>query len=471
MTVTARIQQLAFSGGEWSSARRGRIDLAKYPMSLEYMIGFIPGIGGDAERAPGFGFIAAAKDDTNAPRLLPVVYNDVQSYMLELGEEYIRFFMLGGQIKTVSPDEIYEIPSPWAAEDVWRLQHAQRSDTTFIAGGARDYPPQLLQRVKHASWTLNGWQSNTGPFLDPNDSAITLLPSGVTGSITLTASASLFEPEHATNGGALFRLDEFNTNGYSMWEPAKTYANGDLVRFGPNVYQAVHGTTKTSGAVAPVHTQGRRFDGQATGTTNCEWEYLHSGYGVVRITAVASATSATATVLSRLPSTSAVTTWREGAFSDVRGWPVAVGFAGNRLWWLGTRTQPRSAWGSVGGDPFDFTPGPLDDDAVTLTLESIESNPIRSAAEQGGILYALTSQRVYRISGPNDAPIRPADPVARAVSGEGSSGLQPVNVGRAILFPGSSGMQMFELSFAVEADTDAARDLTVLADHILEPGQ
>ena len=54
----------------------------------------------------------------------------------------------------------------------------------------------------------------------------------------------------------------FNTNGYSMWEPAKTYALNAVVRHGPNVYICTH--AGATGAVAPVHTEDRRYDGQTS---------------------------------------------------------------------------------------------------------------------------------------------------------------------------------------------------------------
>lgn len=462
MTVERKIPQLAFNAGEISNRRRGRIDLAKYPMAVEYMINFIACTAGEAERAPGFQFIGQAKDHTDAPRLMGVTYNDVQAYMVELGAEYARFFMLGAQIQEAG-GALYEIATPYAAEDVWWLQRAQRSDTTFLAGGARRYAPQLLVRTSHANWSIEEWTCDTGPFLDPNDSAITVTPSGVTGSITLSASASLFDADMV---GALWRVEEEDTNAYSMWETAKAYILGAVARFGPNVYECT--TAGTSGAVAPVHTEGKRWDGKLS--ASAEWKYLHSGYGVARITAYTNATTVTATVLSLLPSTSPTKNWREGAFSDHRGWPVAVAFSGGRLWWLGTRYQPRTCWGSVGGNPFDFSPGPLADDAVTITLESIESNPIRAAAERGKVLYAFTSRRAYKIAGNQGAAITPDSNGADKVAGVGSNGVQPVDVGRAILFLDQSGVRLQELAFSEAAGDDAARNLSRLAEHMLRPG-
>jgi hypothetical protein len=470
MTVSQRISQLAFNAGEWGPDLDGRIDLAKYAMAARYIINRIPAVQGKLERRPGTAYIADVKDHANPPRIIDFVYNDVQSYIVELGDEYARFFMLGGQLAQSGAP--YEIATPYAVEDLNWLQVAQRSDTMFIAGGAKGYAPSILQRSAHTSWSIPLWNCDTGPFNDVNDTSTTITPSATSGSVTLTASASLFATGHAPDGGglypgALFRIEEDSTDGYSMWEPAKSYNSNDVVRYGTNVYQQVSGSTKTSGSVAPVHLTGDRFDGQASSA--CKWRYLHSGYGIVRITAVTNATTATATVLSLLPSTSAVRNWREGAFSAYRGWPVAVTLFQQSLYWGGSKSYPRRIWRSVGGNPFDFTPGALADDAMFFDLEGRDANPIRALSE-GDALYAHTARRVHRISGTNNGPIKPDDRIAPVVGGVGSNGVQPVNVGRAILFPDQSGRRFQELAYDEAAGNSAARDLSRIATHILRPG-
>lgn len=471
MTISQKIPQLAFNAGEWGPKLDGRIDLAKYPMAARYIINRIPGVNGELERRPGTQYIADVKTHASPPRIIDFVYNDVQAYLIELGELYARFFMLGGQLANAGVP--YEIVTPYAVGDVSWLQTALDSDSMFIAGGAKGYAPRTLQRAAHTSWSIPLWACDTGPFNDLNGTTTTITPSAVTGSITLTASAALFDEDHEPDGGglypgALFRIEEDTTDGYSMWEPAKSYANNDIVRFGSNVYSQVAGSTKTSGTVAPVHLQDDRYDGQVSSA--CKWRYLHSGYGIVRITAVASATSASATVISRLPGTGAVRNWREGAFSQYRGWPVAVALFAQSLFWAGSKSYPRRVWRSVGGDPFDFTPGANADDAMFFDLKGRDANPIRALAE-GAALYAWTASRVHRISGTNDGPIKPDDRIAPVVAGVGSNGVQPINVGRAILFIDQSGQRTQELSFAVDADTDAARNLSRIATHILQPGQ
>lgn len=460
MTSPKKYPQLSFNAGEVAPELKGRIDLDKYAAGCTLAVNFILRDYGGAERRPGFGYVTAVKDGTKPPRIIPFIYNDVQAYIVEMGDLYARFYMLGGQIAIASVP--YEIVTPFEIADVWRVQYASRGDVTWLAHPS--YHTQTLSRVAHSNWTMADWDSDTGPFLDPNDTTITMTPSVTTGTGTLTASAAYFDADMV---GGLFRIEEDDTNIYSMWEPAKAYILNAVVRYGSNVYICTH--AGTSGAVAPVHVTGKRYDGQLASA--CEWSYQHSGYGVARVTGWTSATQVSITVLSRLPSTGAVTNWREGAFSDYRGWPTACCFQGSRLWLAGTRYQPQTCWGSVAGNPYDFTPGALADDAVTFTILAQDANPIRNLAEANKALYVYTASRVYAISGTNGAPIKPDDIVRTAVTRRGSNGVQPVNIDRAIVFVDQSGKRVQELSYAIDADADAARNLNKFGSHILRPGR
>lgn len=459
MTSPQKIPQLSFNGGEISPELQGRIDLAKYGTGVNYALNFILRDYGGAERRPAFGYLGQPKNPAFGARVIPFVFNDTQAYVCEFGELYARFWMLGGQI--TSGGTPYEIATPYPFADIDRVQYAQSADVMWLTLQSKRI--QTLTRSAHSSWAMANWASETGPFLDPNATTTTLTPGAVTGTGTLTASAALFDANHI---GAIFRIEEDDTNSYSMWAPAIAYTVGQVARYGANVYECT--TAGTTGAVAPTHTTGKRWDGKAS--ASAEWLYLHSGYGVVRITSFSSATSVGYTVLSRLPSTSAVRNWREGAFSDFRGWPAAVALSGERLWFASTPTQPQTVWGSRIGAFDDFTPGANADDAVTFTIVAREANPIRTMAERKG-LYLFTSRRVYRVTGANGGPIKPDDIFVTPMTSQGSNGVQPVDVDRAILAVDQSGKRVQEIGYQVEADDDASRDLNKLATHILRPGR
>lgn len=98
----------------------------------------------------------------------------------------------------------------------------------------------------------------------------------------------------------------------------------------------------------------------------------------VEITAIASATQASATVKQNLVNTSAHKDWEEQALSAVRGWPVSVCFHQDRLVIGGSRDQPNRLWLSKSSDLFNFDLGEaLDDEAIEFALLSDQVNAIR----------------------------------------------------------------------------------------------
>src|SRR5690606_30260188 len=99
------------------------------------------------------------------------------------------------------------------------------------------------------------------------------------------------------------------------------------------------------------------------------WTFQHAGHGWVRITGYTSATIVTADVMSQLPSTSPTKKWREGAWSNRKGWPAAIGFYEDRLFFANTREQPQTLWASASGAYDRFSPtdngvSVLDDTAI-----------------------------------------------------------------------------------------------------------
>ena len=91
-----RLIQPSFAGGEVSSEISSRVDLAKRAVAVEKAENFTVRVEGGMESRAGQRFIAQAKGAQ--VRLLPFEYNSEQTFVLEMGEQYIRFHSQGGQI-------------------------------------------------------------------------------------------------------------------------------------------------------------------------------------------------------------------------------------------------------------------------------------------------------------------------------------------------------------------------------------
>ena len=95
-----KIIQPSLAGGEVSPAIGARVDIAKYKTSLEVCENAFVQVHGGVSNRPGLEFVAEVKDSTKITRILPFEYNTEQTYILEVGNLYIRVHKDGGQVLT-----------------------------------------------------------------------------------------------------------------------------------------------------------------------------------------------------------------------------------------------------------------------------------------------------------------------------------------------------------------------------------
>ena len=108
-------------------------------------------------------YINTVKDSSKSTRLIPFVFSRDESYVLEFGDLYIRFYTDGAQV--TSGGSVYEIASPWSQTEIWDLHFAQANDVMYIVHSA--FKPRKLSRTGAASWTL-ATPSLTGAPWDGN---------------------------------------------------------------------------------------------------------------------------------------------------------------------------------------------------------------------------------------------------------------------------------------------------------------
>lgn len=450
--------QNAFNAGEWSPKLKGRSDLAKYKNACAVLENFIPEVYGPASKRPGTRFVNEVKTASKKVRLISFEFSTTQAYILELGDQYMRFYMDGGVI--LSGGSPYEIATPYLEAELFDVHFTQSADVLYMAHP--NHPPQKLSRLAHDSWTIADVVFDWPPFNSENVSATTITASAVTGAgITLTASAATFNANHV---GTYFKLAEVISSKYDNWEAGKAITTGDKRVYGGNLYEA--SSTATTGARPPIHTKGTESDG------GVNWDFLHDGAGYAEITAYTSTTVVTATVVKRLPDSSLTGTekWSEGAWSDYRGWPKSLAFYEDRLWFAGSINKPQTLWASTSGDYENHKYGTNDDDALNYTINSQSVNTIEWMSP-GKILAVGTSagEFIVRASSLEEA-ITPTNVKITPQTTYGSASSQPLKIGNATLFTQRSGRKMRELAYQFERDAYVAPNLTILAEHILESG-
>ena len=239
--------QPSMAGGEFSPSLYARVDISKYAIGLKRCRNFSVLPHGGIRNRPGTKMVAAAGNSSYPVRLIPFVAGSGVSYVLEMGQSYIRFFTADAQVQASSTvtawatstayvvgnfvtnsgttyycivahtsgtfatdlaagkwraQTAYEIPSPYTGADLADLKFSQNAGTIYFAHP--DYAPRQLVFTSGDNWTLSTFANTNGPFrLQNTNSAHTLSASALTGSITLTSSQALFNSGHVD---ALFEL-------------------------------------------------------------------------------------------------------------------------------------------------------------------------------------------------------------------------------------------------------------------------
>lgn len=479
----------SFNAGELSPLIDGRTDQEKYFAGCKRLRNFIPTVQGPVTRRGGTRYLGATKGNLRA-WFMPFEFNQAQSYVLELTDLKMRFWVNRGQL--LSAGAPYEIPTPWSAvnlvteEGTLSLRSVQSGDVMWVVHNEGAVRPQKLSRLGATSWTLADVDFENGPFedIDP-DSTVTVTASGTTGVITLTASSAIFTDDDI---GTAFYMEQKDAAGIKTWQVQTATGGGVYRKYEGNYYLSTDtGGTGRTGAKPPVHTEGRVWDGPA-GTSidttksdgdGVEWEYRHSGYGWAKITAIGGGgTTATATVILnngrlQLPAsftTTGTTRWAKSAFSQARGWPTSVAFFRERLVYARNRELFFSVVGAY--DDFSRKDGPdiTKETAIKLQIASDRLDLIRWITPSAALLVG-TARNELSIQEQTTTQVFAADNAASMPQTEyGSRLLEPIRVGTAVLFIQRAGRKLREMIYDYASDRYKADDLTVLSEHIVDAG-
>lgn len=356
---------------------------------------------------------------------------------------------------------VYTVATPWDSSDIFEINYAAKNDVLTVLHP--DYYPRDMTRTGNTAWTINNFGNVEGPFQDKNAGAITITASGVTGSVTLTASAALFD---AGMVGELFYIEQEPTDATKTWEVGKSITSGDIRRAGANYYQAAN--TATTGTVKPDHLEGSATDGD-NGVT---WNYLHSGFGIAQITGFTNSTTVTATVINRLPNnvtSTATTIWAKAAWSASQGYPSAAAYHKQRFVLGGTPQAPNRSWYSgVGARAFFGKSNPiLADESFKVDLDTTEVEAIRHFIPLKQLI-ALTNNSGQLINGQNNVLDATSPPVADVQEYSGSAKVKPLVIGNTALFVEDTGDIVRSLNYELDSDSFTGIDLTARSPHLFE---
>ena len=400
------VQLTNFTGGELSPRLDGRNDLAKYPTGCKTLENMIVFPHGSAARRSGTQFVAEVKDSSKETRLIPFEFSTTQTYMLEFGNQYIRFYKDDGQI--LSGGSAYEISSPYLEAELFDIKYAQSADVMYICHPS--HPVQKLSRTGHTSWTLADVDFTEGPFMDHNIETTTLTPShkdvGQTSTVTASSTTGINSNQGflSTDVGRLLHI----TDGHLK-------------------ITSVTSTTVVVGTViVGLNETGSTTDfalGSFSDTT---------GYP------------------------SCVTFFEQRlVFAATLSQPQTIFF---------------SKSGDYENMDDGYHETVADDDAIVYTIASNQVNAIRFMTATRTLIIGTAGGEFAVSGGGADVAITPTNILIKKQSNNGAANVDALAVGNATIFLQRAKRKLRELAYNFDVDGYVAPDLTILAEHISETG-
>ena len=495
-----RVPQNSFTFGEVSPSLTSRTDSPIYKNAAEKVRNFfIRGEGGVTKR-PGtkrwHNFASAPAYSSGlrqTVRIEPFIFSDDEQYIVAFSNTQIDVFQISPSDATIS--KIQTITSQtWlvntsSAPYLEEYTFAQQGDIMFICH--QTAAPRKLIRTGLTSFVVETFAFETSvdsnhvfqPYYPFQNLGTTIVSSSTGASVvstTLTTSSNYFVSGHVGvylkigNTEALITaVANATTASATLQDVLRQQLNNDALKTAEGsgtiqVTHALHGLAVgasividragTVGGVAITNINGSR---NITAVVN---------ENVYEFTAGSSATatsSADGGGAPRIATGSATTEWQEQSYSAVRGFPAAVTFHQNRLWFGGTLAQPDGIWGSKSGQYYNFDVGDAsDNDSIDLTANVGEIFTIRHLVSNRDLQVFTTGAELF-VQAPIDKPVTPANAQIRRQTPFGSSFVRPTVFDGATLFIQKTGTALREFLFTDSEASYTAVAVSMLAPHLI----
>lgn len=476
-----------FDSGEISPRMMGRVDSDRYKSALAKCFNWIPTLQGDLQRRPGTSYVGQVKNNTQKVRLIPFSFSTAQSYVLEVGPLYVRFWTNYGQL--LNGGSPLEVTTPYAAGDISALRFVQSADVLYIVHP--NYAPAKLQRFGATNWQLTTITFLDGPYLPINSTNITMTP-GATSGTAVTVSAG---PGQAINSITFSGTGIYGGTGSATlnipnhgWTTPMPVSITGVTGTGASVLNQYWGATFVTIVDADhIEISSGSLNGSLTGTggTLTPAPFPLNPF-VIRIengttwgwgTATASSpyTAATVNVKSAFGGTTATTSWRLGIWQPAN-YPACIGFHEDRLCFSGTPSNPQRIDMSCTSDYENFAPSNAsgtvaDNNACNFSLNASDVNAIEwlSSDEKGLLSGSSRAEWIMRPS-INAEAITPTNVNAKRSTKWGSANIQAIQIGKATLHVMRGARRLRELVYSFYIDGYSSTDLNELADHITGTG-
>lgn len=188
-----------------------------------------------------------------------------------------------------------------------------------------------------------------------------------------------------------------------------------------------------------------------------------------RISAISDSHTANVTTVRQSVTNDPSEIWRFSAFSGIFGYPKAVAYHEQRVWYGGTEGNPGGLWGSRLNDFRDFEEGPLDTDSITVFLPTTRGTTIESLVSHVGLVIFTTLSEFVLLSS-EQSTLTPASTFLRKSSEQGSDYTQGLVASGDVLFLQRGGRRLRNYQYNGQLNGGVSQNLSIFADHLTLDG-
>ena len=504
----ARIPITNFQYGEISPSLVSRTDSPIYNSSAQSVKNFFIRTEGGVAKRGGFQALhdfTAVTENTSIRqqvRLIPFIFSDDEKYIIAFTHQKCEIFFINPttgalSLATTLTQDVDSAALQWDQAYLHEMTYAQGGDILFLCHNT--FMCQQIVRTGLNSFQVEPFtfQVRSGgariyqPYYPFAASGVTLDPSTTTGTgITLTTSSAYFDTTGSQSGGnypdskhvgvsLLYHEAElYITSVQSSTQATANVIDELFVELDPSAIRTTdnsstleithinHGMAASDSiTIRNASSVGGLNVSQINGTRSILKVLDENRYTV---TAGASAnTSEDGGGVVQIVTHAPTEQFLEQSYSSLRGYPAAVGFHENRLWFGGTLSQPDTVWASKSGLYYNFDIGDAaDDDSLELIMSIGEVATIRHFVSNRDI-HIFTAGSEFFIPTFENQPITPTNARVKRQTSFGSTFVRPQPFYGATIFGQVGGKMIRQFVFDDSENAYKADPISLLSSHLI----
>lgn len=508
----------SFAGGEITPELYGRFDLGKYQTGLADCRNFIVLPHGPITRRPGTRYVIETKYSDKRSCLIPFVFSDDVTYMLEFGDKYIRFHSNAETVVEAATNITGVSGSGTAVLTFttgtahglsvgdWVIMAAVDNKSSRLEGRflrvtavtSTTYKLEDLDGVAVTAsdliqWTGGGTVARVYELESPYSAAdvASIRYAQANDTITLT------HPKYATRELSItsatnWSLSEVNFRS-PLSNPGNVVAAADVdagseeptlytylvtaaTKDGDESGESPNGNFRPDRDTAAnrLWNAGNRNSVSWTGVSEADFYNIYKAVGVgatelVSFGLIGRSTLATFTDDHITPDYSVTPPKESDPFNGANNYPAATCYFEQRRVFGGTSNRPQNMWFTRSGSDRNMSSSfPVRaDDAIQFRIASRQLNAIKHIVAIDDLLV-FTGAAVWRVWSKDSDALTPTTISVRPVEYIGANDVQPVVAGGFVLFCESRGGHVYEIAYSWEKSGYKADDTCILAPHMFD---